>query len=432
MCMVSKERLGQGDGETQFEPPWDKRFFLNRWRWLVTLTTQHLLDSCAESGTDAGISMFASLEPLAGPHAPVKPAIYAGRKYQIEKRWWHGSSDGGAVATVVIDNVPSQANRIEAALETIAPELGLPTVVLDFSGVDGLPPHLPRQLSGFRFPHRQADAYLRDATLDGLAFAKTETGSSLLEATADRADALLGLFPQALLFGFWQSHLGKKRSQAKLARSWVSEIVGYDPADTDTVQLGLKGDPLNLSIDESVSWDPDDVLGVGWEVGDAKKAGGRKNKDSLAELGHGQVPVSESEAARTAVSFRGIEQQSTVSFAGLRRIRTSTPTADAAARAILVSLGLVGHVAAFGRAFSLRSGCDLRPRSTTWVYRGALADEEIEPLDLEAATALFRGCVAVGEEAGLPVGARWPSEPLVLAPNASLQKAIALSYPLSD
>ena len=391
-----------------------------------------LVAACADDSDAGGVVISTDIEPLGGPGSPVKPAVYAGGRFQLDERWVGEGADRAVAQVVVIDNVPSQANRLEAALERLAPDLGLPTVVLDLSEVGPLPPHLPAKLTSFRFPHRQADAYLRDSALDGKPFAKTEIGATILAATADNPHALFQWFPQALLLGFWQSHLGKKGSQAKLARSWVSEIVGYDPADTDTVQLGLKGDPLNLSIDESVSWDPDDVLGVGWEVGDAKKAGGRKNKDSLAELGHGQVPVSESEAARTAVSFRGIEQQSTVSFAGLRRIRTSTPTADAAARAILVSLGLVGHVAAFGRAFSLRSGCDLRPRSTTWVYRGALADEEIEPLDLEAATALFRGCVAVGEEAGLPVGARWPSEPLVLAPNASLQKAIALSYPLSD
>jgi CRISPR-associated protein Csb1 len=69
----------------------------------------------------------------------------------------------------------------------------------------------------FRFPHRNADAYLRDATLDGASFMGSEVGRAVFDATADCPEALLQWCPQALLFGFWQSHLGKMRSQAKLA-----------------------------------------------------------------------------------------------------------------------------------------------------------------------------------------------------------------------
>src|SRR5487761_1722246 len=215
----------------------------------MELDAERLLEACGDDGEDAGISIFTDLEPLAGAYAPVKPAIYAGRKYQREQRWWDRATRDGPVEAIVIDNVPSQANRLEASLDSLACELGLPRVILDLSGIESLPPHLPRELSGFRFPHRQADAYLRDACLDGTSFSKTEQGGRLMAATGDRCEALLEFFPQALLFGFWQSHLGKKRSQAKLARSWVSEIVGYEPAGGATAQLGVKGDPLNLSID---------------------------------------------------------------------------------------------------------------------------------------------------------------------------------------
>src|SRR5205807_2877406 len=128
------------------------------------------------------------------------------------------------------DNVASQANRLEAALEGLREGFGLPELVLDLSAVTSLPPHLPRRISGFRFPHRHADAYLRDAMAGESRFQDTPTGTALLGATADEPVALYEWFPQSLLFGYWQSHLGKKRSQAKLARSWVSEIVGYDPA----------------------------------------------------------------------------------------------------------------------------------------------------------------------------------------------------------
>ncbi|MHB1504473.1 MAG: type I-G CRISPR-associated RAMP protein Csb1/Cas7g [Acidimicrobiales bacterium] len=276
----------------------------------MTLTTEKLLAACAETGDDAGIGVRSVLVPIGGEGAPVKPAIYAGRKYQLEKRWW---SEGGSVEptdVVMIDNVPSQANRLEAALEGLRERLRLPELVLDLAEVGPLPADVPTQLSSFRFPHRQADAYLRDAVLDDKPFLQAPIGTQLLAATADHAEGFLGWFPQALLFGFWQSHLGKKRTQAKLARSMVSEVVGYAPASVDTRQLGLKGDPLNLNVDEQVQYDDEDLL-AGWELLEgSKKAGGRKKKDSLTEIGHGQVPipVSESDAALAGVSFRAIEE----------------------------------------------------------------------------------------------------------------------------
>ena len=72
-------------------------------------------------------------------------------------------------------------------------------------------------------------------------------------------------FPQALLYGFWQSHLGKKRQNTKHARAWVSEIVGWNPAATDTRVLGLKGDALNLNTDAAITSNPDDRMS--WDIG---------------------------------------------------------------------------------------------------------------------------------------------------------------------
>jgi len=332
----------------------------------------------------------------------------------------------------VIDNEPSQANRLEAALEAHRDALGLPDIVLDLSSISKLPPHLPSTISIFRFPHRNADAYLRDAVLDGVPFPQTPVGQEIFAATSDRADALLAWCPQAALFGFWQSHLGKKRTHAKLARSMVSEVVGYAPASVDTRQLGLKGDPLNLSVDEQVQYDDEDLL-AGWELLEgSKKAGGGKKKESLAELGHGQVPVSESDAALAGVSFRAIEQHMTISIAGLRRVRAGSGDQSAAARALLVSLGMVAYVAAFGRPFSLRSGCDLRVGSQRWIWHGREDDTELDVPDLDDTVTLFGECVGHAEEVGLPVGRSWPDEPITLRPNPGLTAAIRSTYPLAD
>ena len=226
-------------------------------------------------------------------------------------------------------------------------ELGLPEIVLDLTSVEALPPHLPAQISSFRFPHRNADAYLRDAMLDGTKFLTTEVGKAIFSATADKPEALLQWFPQAWPFGFWQSHLGR-RSQAKLARAWTSEIIGVEPAATSVRRLGLKGDPLNLSVAEAVDFTSD--AQEQWQF----SAKGKK----LADVGHGQVPVGGEDADLVAVSFREVVQQATVSFAALRRTARKR---TAEARALLAGFGLVAHVAAFGRSFSLRSGAELRP-----------------------------------------------------------------------
>jgi hypothetical protein len=279
-----------------------------------------------------------------------------------------------------------------------------------------LPPHVPRSLSSFRFPHRNADAYLRDAELDGDDFLRSDIGRAIFAATADDADALLQWMPQALLYGFWQSHLGKKGSQAKLARSWVSEIIGIDPAASDVRTLGLKGDPLNLSIADKVSYDEQ------WhEVWDLSPKG--KN---LSDIGHGQVPVTGDDAALAGVSFASVVQQSTVSFASLRRIYSSVGQGEA--RALLVALGVVAHVAAFGRAFNLRSGCDLRPIGTTWTWLAATGDEVIDTPTVGEATGLFRTVVTRAEARGLPVGERW-SEPLLLTPRSNLARVIRQTFP---
>lgn len=381
-------------------------------------TCDDIVAACADDSSEGGIRVRTVLEPLAGEGAPVRPATYAGGVFQHGRRWCGDGDDRRPVDILVIDNEPSQANRLEAELGRRRSQLGLPEIVLDLSQVAELPPHLPSRISSFQFPHRNADAYLRDSLLDGATFIRSEVGTAIFAATADRPEALLRWCPQALLFGFWQSHLGKKRSQAKLARAWTSEIIGIEPAADDVRRLGLKGDPLNLNVDDPISYNEDATEQWGFS-GKGKK---------LADIGHGQVPVSGDDAALAGVSFRTIVQQSTVSFASLRRVRAGRGSAEA--RALLVGLGLVAHTAAFSRPFSLRSGADLRPRRTDWTWLGGQDDRIVDAPSIDQAVSLLHTCVAAAEEAGLPVGTRWSPEPLVLTPAQNLAEAIRKSWPV--
>ena len=384
----------------------------------MKLDADRLVAACGDESQAAGLTIRTELEPLGGPGAPVKPAVYLGGQYQTDRRWVGDAGDRRAVDAIVVDNVPSQANRLEAGLERHRDRLGLPLFVLDLSELGDLPAHLPRSLSSLRFPHRNADAYLRDSTLDGTPFGQTEIGKAVLAATADRPEPLLQWFPQALLFGFWQPHLGKKGSQAKLARSWVSEIVGLEPAQLDGRRLGLKGDPLNLSGPSTIAFDDADAS---WATSGGKKA--------LSDIGHGQVPVSGSDAARSAVSFRSILQQSTLSLASLRNIRFSDAGQQAAGRAVLAALGIVAHVGAFGSSFFLRSECDLRTARVDWHWIDEHDRTIVEPPTFDEAVTMLHEVVAAAEALRLPVGTAWAADPVVLRPGPNLADVIRAAYP---
>ena len=384
---------------------------------MLCIDLKRLLDGCSDDSFDAGIKMAASLQPLSGPSGLVKPAVYAGGKYQLDKRFAH-TSDAEPTSVIVIDNMPSQANRLEEALRRNREPLGLPEFILDLSELGDLPSHVLRSLSSFQFPHRNADAYLRDSDL------KTEIGQSIFGATAGECGPLMSWFPQALLYGFWQSHLGSKKHNSKHARAWVSEIVGWNPASTETRTLGLKGDPLNLSLKnsgEAVTFTPEDRSH--WDIGKAKGA----KPPQLSEIGHGQIPVNESEAAPAAVSFQRVTQLATVSFAQLRRVslgRDTPPATDAAARALLVAMGLHAHHVAFERAFSLRSGADLRPQSTSKTWLGV----EDEPCEVESTGSLLQEAKAHAREVGVPLDG-WDQPSTVLKPKSNLAKAIRSTWP---
>ena len=397
----------------------------------MELSLDRLLAGTSSDSFDDGIRLDAELEPLAGPGGTVKPAIYSGAVYQADRRWPPAgdpdSGNGEPHEVFVIDNVPSQANRYEEALRRSRASTGVPEMVLDLSNLPGLPPHLPRRLSSWQFPHRNADAYLRDSTLEGTDFGKHPIGRSILGATHDTAAALIAWWPQALLYGFWQSHLGKKRNQAKHARAWASEIIGWQPADKEAMVLGLKGDPLNLSVEESALYDDHDH--EGWRLGAKPEKG--EVKKALSELGHGQVPIGDVTPA--AVSFRRVTQRATVSFAQLRRVGLGpdfNDDADTAARALLVAMGLHAHSLAFGRGFALRSGADLRvsARSVTWL---GLSDEVADPLNHEESAELLQLAKRHAGSVGVPLSG-WDSEPPVLAPKDNLAAAIKSSWPLAE
>ena len=387
-----------------------------------------LLEGCADDSRDDGIRIDSHLEPLSGPGGMVKPAVYEGGTYQFDRRW-ASPDDDEPTPVIVIDNVPSQANRLEDALRRNRDSTSIPEFVLDLSDLLHLPAHLPQSLSSLEFPHRNADAYLRDAELDGQDFLKTEIGQAIFGATAQTCGPLIAWFPQALLYGFWQSHLGKKRQNTKHARAWVSEIVGWQPASTETKVLGLKGDALNLSVDVALTVDERDL--TTWELDERARTKKDAKGERLSEVGHGQVLFKKgNDAPAAAISFARVTQRATVSFAQLRRVSLGSDSseADAAVRALLVALGLHAHELAFGRGFALRSGAELRPRSTAATWLGANGDDPLDLGGVDTTHALLESARKHAASCGVPLDG-WGAPATKLTPKANLKAAIRSTWP---
>ena len=87
-----------------------------------------LLNGCGDDSFDDGIRIDTELVPLAGPGGPVKPAVYEGGTYQQDRRW-ATCNDTESTPVIVVDNVPSQANRLEDALRRNREAVSIPELV---------------------------------------------------------------------------------------------------------------------------------------------------------------------------------------------------------------------------------------------------------------------------------------------------------------
>ena len=140
---------------------------------MSTLHYQHLRDAVA--GSAAALKLTLTLEAVS---PKVFPPTYEGGKYAIEERIIGGQK----LPCVLLDSVPSQANRMELALQDAwsGGEIELPMVSVNFEKVGN--PGVPK-ITSLQAPHRIVDAILRDSTIgDGKKLAKfreSEIGKEL-------------------------------------------------------------------------------------------------------------------------------------------------------------------------------------------------------------------------------------------------------------
>lgn len=369
---------------------------------------QDLSSAVSLSGQRAVLRWVATYQPSGGSGSKLFPPTYptSGDRppYVMEERF----VDGKPRADVLLDSTPSQANRAEEALLRAHRSglLQLPLMVLEHSG------EAPVVLTSLQFPHRYADAYLRDSILGGVAFDRTEFGRSLMSASLDDATALYRHDPGSLVFGAWNSH--RKGRQQKFPRVYASEVIGWDPV------VGARSagrlDPLNLQGAQK----PVKAGDGGWEYSPAAT---KTKGEKLSEIGHGNVAPNPQHGGVTISSARRI---ATLSLAGLDRIGfgSAEPQAALAARAMLAAYAILADRLVFGRpTLWLRSGCELVVESERleWVNRGGSA----EPVDisLDVAVELFNVARQHADKHGIGLS----TETVRLTPSKSLAAAIDFS-----
>jgi CRISPR-associated protein Csb1 len=364
------------------------------------------------------------LQPAGGQGDKIFPPTYPeerrgqGPRHVFERRRLNGRE----AWCVLIDSVQSQANRLEEALLAAVREgiIALPYVTVDFSsaGLAGI-----SEITSLEAPHRVYDAILRDSSLNGEPFMKSELGIQLAEAKLGHAAALLETSPTALLFGAWYSTGEGGGFGAKFPRCLVSEIIAVDVPVEDGAIDGRTGE-VDVRTSGRRTGSRIDPLGVlrrvevfkgqdGWDV--VKERAGKGAKlVRPSEINHGNILPT---VQPLGVTCDHIEHTAVLSFAALRRLEFGGAERNIGARALLAALGIVALTEQDARGYALRSRCDLvceGHASFQLIHAdGSLDDVEI---DRQAARALYAASVHAAREAGFKLA----PEPVRLIPQEKL------------
>lgn len=382
--------------------------------------------STAVGGSAAAFRLTLKLEPVS---PKVFPPTYEGGKYATESRRINGQE----VPCVLLDSVPSQANRMELALQEAwaGDEIQVPVVSADFSAVEN--PGVPK-VTSLQAPHRIADAILRDSYLGKTKFRQTDMGKELDQLSGAYATPLLEYAPHCLVFGMWDSTGPRGGLGVKFARAIVSEIIGVNAVGG--VKTSSRIDPLNIRVNSGTLFKAKDGS---WTL-DEKDAARDKNKPlklgkdgKPSEANHGNVTPTISAGGYT-IDYA--EQTTVLSLPALRRLRfpakggdKSTPEGDAAARTYLAALGLLGATLAVEAGYDLRSRCILRATDPVrWNLLGRPGESD-QSFVLERADAikLYKDALAAVRDARLPI----ETGEVVLTPSADLVTLVKKSMELA-
>ncbi len=375
-----------------------------------------------------GAAAFRMTTRLEAVSPKVFPPTYEGGKYATETR----RIDGQDVKCVLLDSVPSQANRMELALQDAwdSDELELPVVSTDFTAVEN--PGI-QKITSLQAPHRIVDAILRDSYLGETRFRASPIGKELDLLSLANATPLLKYAPHCLVFGMWDSTGPRGGLGVKFARALVSEIIGVNAVDG--VKTSSRIDPLNIRVNSGVLYKAEE----GWTLDDksAVKDKGKPvklGKDGKpSEANHGNVTPSISAGGFT-IDYA--EQATVLSLPSLRRLKfpaqpseKCTTEGNLAARSYLAALGLVGATLALDAGYDLRSRCLLRaPNQITWDLLGPPGDDgKAFKLPRKEALELYKVALAALKKAKLPIEVK----EVILTPSPDLVTLVKKSMELA-
>jgi CRISPR-associated protein Csb1 len=420
---------------------------------MKTLDLELLNQAC--SGYGAALRIRTKLLPVGGSDDKIFPPTYAGENhavYAVEKR----RIGEREVATVLLDSVQSQANRMEQGLLQAVEDqdLQIPVIEVNFaSAFEGR-----KKVTSLDAPHRIADALIRDSLVideNKTPFAKSTIGKRFTASNYADATALFEYCPTALIFGVWDSHGSGGGLGNKFARALVSEIVGFD--SVAGVRTGGKLDPFNIGSkiegriyehkDHDEKWTFDEADAAKDKKGKLVVAGkDPQEKGKPSAIGHGNIPPSvvefkdkkrdsEAEPYSGGVTISSALQTTVLSFPQLRRLRfpaedgTTSAVRNKAGRVVLAALALHAIALQKSDGYLLRSRSQLvpvpkEPSKIEFVDENGKAEEiDAESLSVKTTKALLDAAVAAASSEKLT----WRSRPVKMEPSPKLLKLLELS-----
>lgn len=371
------------------------------------LTFSDLLNACTQGGPSVMTSVT-ELSAAAGKHASITPAKFVEGKTSVfgfEERF----IDEKPVEAVVIDSIPSSANRgeeaimrdIEAGHEVLS---RIPRIELVYGD---------RVFTDISLPHRFSDGHIRAGEYEGKPVTEAQWYKELRDGSSRNYQTLLNVAPIALVCGAWDST--PKSNQVRIRRAVAGETIGVladqtrPGAEQQGARSGARVDPVGASVMLDAA-DFEQIISNQANALSAKKMEAfhdeikklkKGKKISGSKVGVGALPPTLDPLG--GVSCSRVIRSWVISFTALRQLNFGEKSEENVAGRALVAALAIALVARAEQELYYRSNCDLveiaAPKVKLDLRYGKF--KELEPLSVEKADALLSEAIEHAKELGV-------------------------------